>query len=237
MGIFWNDPEKNKKLDIKKEKKVVQSVQPTQTTEQKHYVAGSLLSTTPHISTTNTVTSTSTTASVDSGKKEQYIEHLKKVMKDANIPGPDYYEFELALESMKSLPIDEKTKFITIFAGFQVQGVTKDKLVETANHYIDIISGVKEGFEKDVENAFNTDVKAEEDQITQIESQNQEIDKQMIELTNKKLANQESIKTLKESITHHTNQINGQKSDFDIAYNEQVSDINKNIELINTHLS
>jgi multidrug efflux pump subunit AcrB len=213
MGLFWNNPDKEETK--KEEKKTVKT------------------ETASFLTTSTPTTATPTTA----GKKEEFVKHFKKVMTDNNIPGPDYYEFELALQSMKSLPLDEKTKFITIFAGFQAQGVTKDKLLETANVYANAIADLKEQFEKDVQIAFDSKVKTKENEIKDIEAQNLDIDKQMIELTNKKVINQETIKAIKEEITNRTNQINGQKADFDVAYNEQYSDINKNIELIKTHLS
>jgi hypothetical protein len=68
---------------------------------------------------------------------QKFNQHFDDLFEKANLPGPDYFEFSKMCQAMKTLT--EDVKFPAAFGGLQVQGLTKEKLVESANHYIMII--------------------------------------------------------------------------------------------------
>jgi hypothetical protein len=217
-NFFYND-EKTKTPKVQKEqiKPVISTVHAT-----------SLL--------THEDTEISSVSTGTAGKKEEYTKHLDDVMEKRNVPGPDYFEFKKALEDMKSSPLDEKTKFTSIFVGFHAMGITKEKLIDTAKVYIDAFGDVKNSFDKDCQDVIDGKIKNEEQNAINLEEENKKIDLQMIELNNKKLANTENAKKTREANSNRTNQLNSQKSDFESVYKEKVDEINRNIELINLYL-
>jgi len=83
-------------------------------------------------------------------------ERLKKVLEaenKKNYPGADYYEFVLALENMKDVPV-ESAKYTSAFNVLSAtQGLTKEHLVQTAQQYIALIdrelSEFNAGFDKE----------------------------------------------------------------------------------------
>lgn len=78
---------------------------------------------------------------ISGGTNVQSIELKQKfydIIKDSNLPGPDFYEFNEMLKAMSAIPI-EMTKYVAAFQGLAATGLTKDRLIESAEHYKTII--------------------------------------------------------------------------------------------------
>jgi hypothetical protein len=75
---------------------------------------------------------------------EKFNEHFNVLFDSANLPGPDYFEFNKMCNAMATLPDD--VKFPAVFGGLQVQGLDKKKLTESAAHYIKIIDEDQQKF-------------------------------------------------------------------------------------------
>ena len=225
--LFWKDPNPVKTNDGHKNGQESKKLFETHNSEQ----APSILLNVPsgNREPTNILTGTA-------GKKEEYVKYFDDIIEKNNIPGPDYFEFAKALEKKKNDPMDEKTKFGSIFAGFDAMGVTKEKLVETAKVYITIVDNEKTKFDQSCQDAVNGKIKNEEQKAIKLEEENKNIEQQMVELTAKKIANIEEAKKIREANSNRVNQLTAQKADFDSAYLEKSTKINHDIELINLYL-
>jgi Skp family chaperone for outer membrane proteins len=72
---------------------------------------------------------------------------LTDALEKANIEGFDYFEFAQMLQALKpSLP-SEQTLFQTAYTSGKVMGATKEKLVQTARVYIDVLNKKAKEFE------------------------------------------------------------------------------------------
>jgi len=68
-------------------------------------------------------------------KAIKYFDNVFKTENDKNHPGVDFYEFFVMKEAMGGV-IQENTKYVAAFAGLSAQGLTKEKLISTANDYV-----------------------------------------------------------------------------------------------------
>jgi len=98
---------------------------------------------------------------------DKFIQMLENVITDNNIPGLDYVEFKQALDNMKDVPIDETTKFITVFSILKSQGSTKEKLLTSIDVYIDIINNELLTFNNELAETFKENVENKKLKITQ----------------------------------------------------------------------
>lgn len=109
----------------------------------------------------------------------RFVDYFDKLFSDANIPGPDYYEFSRMIGAMQAIP-DEQSRFYTAYAGLQVQGLDKTKLLSTAGEYLRILASDADHFRSTVETALqekvNGKVKEAEEKGERIRALAQEIE-------------------------------------------------------------
>jgi hypothetical protein len=122
----------------------------------------------------------------EAGKFEKYFDRL---FDQANLPGPDYFEFHKMMDTLEAHIHDEKARLSSL----SIQGLTKETLVDSANKYKAIIEKDKLNFE----NALNEKLKSE---VGQRQKQTQEMEKKIA-------TNSEQIQKLTKEITELQGQI------------------------------
>lgn len=88
---------------------------------------------------------------------QRFAEYFDKLFSDANIPGPDYYEFSKMIGAMQLIP-DEQSRYYAAYAGLQVQGLDKQKLLSTAAEYLRMLTADADQFQKTVQAALEEKV-------------------------------------------------------------------------------
>ena len=88
---------------------------------------------------------------------QRFSDYFDILFKEANIPGPDYYEFARMIVAMQVIP-DERARYAAAFAGLQVQGLDKEKLLTTAAEYIRVLAADADHFSSSVQAALQEKV-------------------------------------------------------------------------------
>ena len=99
----------------------------------------------------------------------RFAEYFDKLFSEANIPGPDYYEFSKMIEAMQAIA-DEQSRFYAAYAGLYAQGVDKAKLLSTAAEYLRILETDARQFQTTVDTTMQEKVqrkKADEQEKSQ----------------------------------------------------------------------
>lgn len=177
-----------------------------------------------------------TTPVVSQKERNEFSEFLSSIYTQGNFSGPDYQEFTDALKEVENEPMDEESKFKTIFVGFKVQGVTKQRLLETGSKYIALIQEQVIGFNSEIDNVLKTDVTSKQEKIAAFTKENAEIETQMRQLTERKNKNNESIQKITNEVDEQVSALGMKKASFSAAANDFINTINGNIEKIKQYL-
>jgi len=132
----------------------------------------------------------------------RYESQLREAIKDADQPGPDYFEFSMAVKELEKTGMDRTTAIKTTFTILKNSGLTKEKLLSSASHYLGVINTEEQHFKESILAASNKKLEIPKKEV-------QELIKQNIEL-------QTQIGKLQD-------QINKNKSDLEIKNQEMAS--------------
>lgn len=168
---------------------------------------------------------TYTATSESSAKFTQYFE---KLFRDANLPGPDYFEFSKMIEVMSSIP-DEKARYTAVFAGLGVQGLDKSKLLSTAAEYLRILNTDAANFNSTVDATLQEKVHAKQKEINDKTVRIQQLTKEIEQL-------QQQIVTLHEEIRENEEKIENNSGRYKIESAKMKTRIENDIEKIKQHI-
>ncbi|HEY4063156.1 MAG TPA: hypothetical protein VGM30_14720 [Puia sp.] len=155
----------------------------------------------PATGTRATTTSTPGAAAATStpAGNPRFIEYFDKLFSEANIPGPDYYEFSKMIGAMQAIP-DEQARFYAAFAGLQVQGLDKEKLLSTAGEYLRILSADAGHFQATVDSALQEKVQRRTTEAEEKGERIRRLSQEIHELQGQITALQTEIRENKEKI-------------------------------------
>lgn len=181
-----------------------------------------------------TVTNAAGTGQID----KKFTEHFVNLLEKANLPGPDYFEYKQALQSMEGLGLGEEKQFQAAWASFKAMGGAKDTTVlkTSADQYLTILVKDRESFLKDVEKAIKERVGALQDEHQKLEQTNAAYAQQIIDLQKKIDDNKNRLGQISGEVSEQTAKINANKDSFEVTYVSFVNQIQSDLAKINQYL-
>jgi hypothetical protein len=138
------------------------------------------------------------------GEDRRFLDYFDTLFSEANIPGPDYYEFARMITAMQAIA-DERSRYAAAFAGLQVQGLDKDKLLATAGEYLRVLTADADRFGKTVEAALQEKVHSRAAEAEEKGRRIQALSQEMLELQAQITAMQKEIGEAKEKLEANSN--------------------------------
>ncbi|HXD77977.1 MAG TPA: hypothetical protein VN616_09215 [Puia sp.] len=158
----------------------------------------------------------------------RFTGHFDKLLGDANIPGPDYYEFARMIAVMQTIP-DETARYNAAFAGLQVQGLDRQRLLDTAAEYLRILAADAAQFQSTVDASYTEKVRAREAEAEQKAARIRALSAEILQL-------QEQIGGLQEDIRAGKEKLAGSATAYEAESKRRLEEIRRDIERINQYI-
>lgn len=187
--------------------------------------------------TTNDSTSQQVVTNTTGGQADNsIIETLFKAMSENNVQGFDYFEYKQSLKTLLGM-LDEPTAFKSAYATAATMGLTKQKLIDSANFYIKVLDKEKEKFTQAVDAQVAANIKGKESEIEQAKNQINEKSEMIRKLTDEISALQQKMNEIQSHIIQATQKIQATSANFEASYQKIASDIKADVEKINQHIN
>jgi hypothetical protein len=179
-------------------------------------------------STNTTTASASSTTEADLSK---FVAHFDELFDKSNLPGPDYYEFSKMFQAINAPGMNEDTRMVAAFAGLGVQGLTKEKLLQSAQQYIDIIEEDSRNFEQAVGGKINQELNTKKNAAIEMASKVTEkqnmIAQLQKEITDDNITIQKMNQDVAEQEAAIASKVNGYKTACEARKQQITADIQK----------
>lgn len=102
---------------------------------------------------------------IDPDIDERSAAFLTKAIADNDLPGFDYLEFKKSTAALMEMNMDELTALKSSFKTAEIAGLSKEKLLSAAEHYLNILDKEKLQFESAMKNQYSIKVNQKKERI------------------------------------------------------------------------
>lgn len=157
-------------------------------------------------------------------------EMLQQSLQEKKTAGFDYLKFVSMVDKMKGKVSSEEAQYQTAFSAAEELGVTKNALVKSGGHYLEVLKEDEDDFTENCADFEKKEVKSRETQLSQIETNITETTKQLEQLN-------EQRDSLTKELEEKRASLESRKSSFQTTVETFKNNIQSNIEKINQYLS
>lgn len=172
----------------------------------------------------------------EKGLDERSINSLIKALEKNNLEGFDYIEFKQSLGKLQAMNLDEPTAYKSAFITASTVGLTKEKLLKTADHYKKVLFNEKQQFDQALQKQMEQRVESKRSEVERMKKQVEEYKAKIKDLEEKIARAQSTIDHADEHIQAARDKIESTKEAFEATLKSVLSEIDQDIENINSLL-
>ena len=170
------------------------------------------------------------------GLDERSLEFLSNAIEKNNLPGFDYFEFKRAVTALLQMDLEEATAYKSAFATAATVGLTKEKLIETAGYYREVLRREKEQFDKALDSQNATRVTSREQEIKRLRDQIERHKAEIVRLQDEMGGYLNQIDQAENSVKTEAEKLTKTKSAFERTHQSLLLQIEGDVERMHKYL-
>ena len=174
--------------------------------------------------------------SVSDDLNTKSVNALVRAVKDGATDGFDYLRFKTSVKNIGDMDMGDMQSYKSVFATAQTIGVTKDKLIKSANYYKSILRKELEKFGATLQKQYKQRVTDKQDQAKSFEKKITDTKKKIASLQKELDAYESNIETLNKMAEKENVKITATREQFLTAHNELKNSIDQDIKLMQDYL-
>lgn len=167
---------------------------------------------------------------------EKSLEMLTQVIEKNNLPGFDYYEFKRSVMMLKEMSLEEAVAFKSAFQTASTVGVTKEKLVETAQYYRNLMTKEQENFTAALEKQHQVRITDRKSEIGRLIDQIARHEAELTRLQEEIAVYKEQTATAEKNLGADADKLAATRTGFETTLQTVLTTIDTDIEMIHKYL-
>lgn len=170
------------------------------------------------------------------GLDDRSLEFLAQAIEKSNLPGFDYFEFKRAVAQLQEMKLDEPTAYKSAFTTATTMGLTKDKLIETAGYYRNVVEKELTQFTQALENQHATKVAGRQNEVARLKDQIERHKTEIERLKNEMAGYLTQVDQAEATAKLETEKLEKAKTAFEKANQSVLLQIDRDVENLHKHL-
>lgn len=161
------------------------------------------------------------------------VAFLLKAIEENNLPGFDYLEFKQSMNGLRQMNMDETTAIKSAFTTGNTVGLTKSKLISSAEHYRQVLMKEKKQFDSALQKQTVERVDGRRSEKEGLAKKIQSYQAKISELQAEIVKIQSKLDKADGEIDKAQAKINDTKEKFESTYQSFVKEIERDVDLLN----
>ncbi len=170
------------------------------------------------------------------GLDERSVDALVKALERKNLPGFDYLEYKQSLDALANMGLNGETAYKSAYATATVLGLTKDKLLQTAEHYKKVLMDEKTQFEASMQRHLEQRVESKRKEVELLKKKVEEYRQKIQQLEAQIASSEATIDQADAEIQSARERIHSASENFDYTLRSILNNIDQDIEHIRMYL-
>jgi chromosome segregation ATPase len=171
------------------------------------------------------------------GADARSLEILVQAIEKNNLPGFDYFEFKRAVAALKEAGQDEATAYKSAFTTAATLGITKEKLIETASYYRNLLQKEQDNFKDALQHQTRTKVTQPQTELQRLQDQIERHRAEITRLQDEVAKYLEQVDATQASIKSETDKIANTQKGFESTLAAVQRIIDSDVEALHKHLA
>jgi chromosome segregation ATPase len=164
------------------------------------------------------------------------VDFLINALERNNLEGFDYIEFKQAMQELLAMQMDEEVVFRSVFTTAKTLGLTKEKLLKTAEYYKGVLKNEKQQFDVALQRQMQQKVQSKVEEVEKLKKQIEEYKLKIQQLEEKIQKSQDTIDHADENIRQEKEKIEATRDGFESTLQNIMNQIDGDIENFNKYL-
>jgi hypothetical protein len=170
------------------------------------------------------------------GADQRTLEFLTATVEKNNLPGFDYIEFKRAIATLISMQMEEPLAIKSAFATAATVGVTKEKLIESAGYYRNLLQKEQDQFSAALAGQTTAKVKARQEEALRLRDQIERHKAEIVRLQDEMAAYLEQADQTEKQAVTESEKIEKARSNFEQTLSSILLHIDGDVEAMHKHL-
>lgn len=167
---------------------------------------------------------------------EKSVNFLVAALEKNNLPGFDYLEFKMSVGKLRLLNMDEETAIKSAFATASTVGLTKETLLKTGKHYLNVLDHEKKQFDEALKKQLEKRVTNKKTEVEKLQGQISKWEEEIKKLQENIAKANEIISQADDQIKAEMTKIEATRKNFETTHKGILTQVAQDLENIDKYL-